>query len=179
MCRVMGEDAFEVVIATHHAEIHRYVVRVTARSSDADDLSQETFIRAFRAHRALPPDANFRAWLFAIATNVCRNYFRGEKRRRLAYAAAGSDAPTADPASPDGRVLVNEASGRIDAIVAALPMKQRLAFTMRKMHDLDYAAIGKSLECSEDSARAHVFQALKKIRRGLDELALRDTEVAR
>jgi DNA-directed RNA polymerase specialized sigma24 family protein len=76
-------------------------------------------------------------------------------------------------------VLVNEASGRIDAIVAALPMKQRLAFTMRKMHDLDYEAIGKSLECSEDSARAHVFQALKKIRRGLDELALRDTEAVR
>ena len=90
MCRVMGEDAFETVVAAHHAEIHRYVVRVTARSSDADDLSQETFIRAFRAHRALPADANFRAWLFAIATNVCRNYFRGEKRRRLAYAAAGS-----------------------------------------------------------------------------------------
>ena len=165
-----------MVLALHHAEIHRYVVRVTARSSDADDLSQETFIRAFRAHRTLPRDANFRAWLFAIATNVCRNYFRGEKRRRLAYAAAGSDAPTADSASPDGRVLVSEASGRIDAIVAALPMKQRLAFTMRKMHDLDYEAIGKSLSCSEDSARAHVFQALKKIRRGLDELAATDTE---
>jgi DNA-directed RNA polymerase specialized sigma24 family protein len=50
---------------------------------------------------------------------------------------------------------------------------------MRKMHDLDYEAIGKSLECSEDSARAHVFQALKKIRRGLDELAAIDTEPLR
>jgi len=179
MGRVMGEDAFEMVVVTHHAEIHRYVMRVTARSSDADDLSQETFIRAFRAHRALPPDANFRAWLFTIATNVCRNYFRGEKRRRLAYAAARSDLPVADPAGPDGRALVSEASGRVDAIVAALPVKQRLAFTMRKMHDLDYEAIGRSLECSEDSARAHVFQALKKIRRGLDELAATDTEARR
>ena len=76
-------------------------------------------------------------------------------------------------------MLVSEASGRIDAIVAGLPMKQRLAFTMRKMHDLDYEAIGKSLACSEDSARAHVFQALKKIRRGLDELAAIDTEPVR
>jgi RNA polymerase sigma-70 factor (ECF subfamily) len=178
MGRVMAEDAFEAVIAAHHAEIHRYVVRVTARSSDADDLSQETFIRAFRAHKGLPPDANFRAWLFAIATNVCRNYFRGEKRRRLAYAAAG-EAPSADVARPDGHVLVTEASARIDAIVAGLPVKQRLAFTMRKMHDLDYEAIGESLSCSAESARAHVFQALRKIRRALDELAAIDTEPTR
>ncbi len=178
MGRVMAEDAFEAVIAAHHAEIHRYVTRVTARSSDADDLSQETFIRAFRAHKGLPPDANLRAWLFAIATNVCRNYFRGEKRRRLAYAAAG-EAHAAEVGRPDGHVLVTEASVRIDEIVAGLPVKQRMAFTMRKMHDLDYEAIGGSLSCSAESARAHVFQALRKIRRGLDELAAIDTEPTR
>src|SRR5262245_42919997 len=128
MGRVMAEDAFEAVVAQHHAEIHRYLVRVTARASDADDLSQETFLRAFRAHGSLPPDTNFRAWLFAIATNLSRNYFRGEKRRRLAYAAARSAVPAVDPSRPDGRVLGSEASARIDAIVAALPAKQRLAF---------------------------------------------------
>jgi DNA-directed RNA polymerase specialized sigma24 family protein len=63
--------------------------------------------------------------------------------------------------------------------VAGLPMKQRLAFTMRKMHELDYDAIGASLECSAESARAHVFQALKKIRRGLDELAATAPEPTR
>ena len=171
MGRVMAEDAFEAVIAAHHAEIHRYLVRVTARSSDADDLSQETFLRAFRAHQALPADANVRAWLFAIATNLCRNHFRGEKRRRLAYAAASTAMPGTDASRPDGRALVSEAAVRIDAIVAHLPTKQRLAFTLRKMHDLDYDAIGTSLRCSAESARAHVFQALRKIRRGLDELA--------
>ena len=178
MGRVMAEDTFEAVIAAHHAEIHRYLVRLTARSSDADDLSQETFIRAFRAHRGLSPDANLRAWLFAIATNVCRNYFRGEKRRRLAYAAAG-EVPVAPVDRPDGQVLVSEVSVRVDSIVAGLPMKQRLAFTMRKMHDLDYDAIGAGLECSAESARAHVFQALKKIRRGLDELAATAPEPTR
>ena len=179
MARVMAEHAFETVVATHHAEIHRYLVRVTARASDADDLSQETFLRAFRAHGSLPPDANLRAWLFAIATNLCRNYFRGEKRRRLAYAAASVEPSAGDPGRPDGRVLGNEASARIDAIVAGLPHKQRLAFTMRKMHDLEYDAIGSSLKCSAESARAHVFQALRKIRRGLDELTPVDTEPKR
>lgn len=59
------------------------------------------------------------------------------------------------------RVLAEAAIGR-------LPLKQRLAFVMRKMHDLDCETIGRSLECSAESARAHVFQALKKIRRSLD-----------
>jgi DNA-directed RNA polymerase specialized sigma24 family protein len=56
--------------------------------------------------------------------------------------------------------------------VASLPLKQRLAFVRRKVHDLDYEAIARSLNCSAETARAHVFQALKKIRRELEGLAL-------
>jgi DNA-directed RNA polymerase specialized sigma24 family protein len=56
--------------------------------------------------------------------------------------------------------------------VAALPLKQRLAFTLRKVHELEYETIAESLQCSAESARAHVFQALKKIRRELHDLAV-------
>ena len=165
----MADDAFEAVVGSHHAEIRRYLLRVTARASDADDLSQETFLRAFRAFRALPPGANVRAWLFAIATNLGRNHFRALARRRRAYAVcAARDTSPAAGDGADGRAMVDEAQSRIAAVVAGLPEKQRLAFIMRKMHELDYADIGASLQCSEDSARAHVFQALRKVRRGLD-----------
>jgi len=167
----MGDDPFEAIVATHHGEIHRYLARVTTRASDADDLSQETFLRAFRAHRALPASANVRAWLFAIATNLYRNHVRGEVRRRRAYAAASTDGFAADPGWPEGLALFKEASARIDRIIGELPLRQRLAFTMRKIHELDYEAIGESLQCSAESARAHVFQALRKVRRGLDDLA--------
>jgi len=179
MVGVMGEDAFEALVAAHHGEIHRYLVRVTGRASDGDDLSQETFLRAFRAHGALPADANVRAWLFAIATNLCRNHFRSEKRRRLAHAAVRAEPVTAELPRPDGEALVKETSLRVDMIVASLPPKQRLAFTMRKLHGLDYEAIGSSLHCSADSARAHVFQALRKIRRELGDLAPSRTEPKR
>ena len=88
MVREMTGDPFEAVVATHHAEIHRYLVRATSRPMDADDLSQETFVRAYKAYRALPPDANVRAWLFTIATNLSRNHFLAEGRRRQAMAVA-------------------------------------------------------------------------------------------
>ena len=175
----MEEDAFEAIVARHHAEIHRYVARVTARASEADDLSQETFLRAFRAYRSLPQDANVRAWLFAIASNLCKNHFRAEGRRRRAHAAVKGAAPRVDHDWPEGEAVFSEASARIDGIVATLPLKQRLAFTMRKIHDLDYEAIGESLGCSAESARAHVFQALRKIRRGLDALAIPHMEPQR
>ena len=88
-------------MSDHHAEIYRYVLRVTGRRQDADDLAQETFLRAFRAHRTLPPDANSRAWLFAIATNLTRNHFRSQKRRRLAYAAVVTETRETDEERPD------------------------------------------------------------------------------
>ena len=176
MGRVMADDAFESIVAAYHAEIRRYLLRLTAKATDADDLSQETFVRAFRAYRALPSGSNVRAWLFAIATNVCRNHFRAQKRRRRALAAVAVEIPLAGGNGPEGQALLGETRARVERIIARLPRKQRVAFVMRKMHDLDYKVIGESLACSAESARAHVFHALRKIRRALDEVVAVKTE---
>jgi RNA polymerase sigma-70 factor (ECF subfamily) len=164
----MSDRSFEALMSNHHAEIYRYVLRMTGRRQDADDLAQETFLRAFRGHRSLPPDANFRAWLFAIATNLTRNHFRSQKRRRLAYAAVGNENPETDGQRPDRATLSQELASAVEQVVSRLPLKQRLAFLQRKIHGLDYETIGRSIECSAETARAHVFQALRKVRRALE-----------
>ncbi len=165
----MGEQpGFEAIVATHHAEIYRYLLRATGGTSDADDLSQETFLRAYRAYRSLPKDANARAWLFTIATNLARNHFRAQKRRRLAYAAMSATLSGTNDTGPEAVALGREVGAVVEAIVGRLPLKQRLAFLQRKVHGLDYEAIGRNLHCSAESARAHVFQALRKIRQALD-----------
>lgn len=164
----MDVQPFETTMAAHHAEIYRYLWRVTGRASEAEDLSQETFLRAYRAYRTLAPDANVRAWLFAIATNLSRNHFRGEKRRRAAHAAVSADRNEADYDGPEDEAVFSEAKTLLETTVRQLPLKQRLAFTLRKIHDLDYDAIGRSLDCSAESARANVFQALRKIRLSLN-----------
>jgi len=109
-----------------------------------------------------------RAWLFTIATNLGRNHFRAQGRRRRAYAAAALEMRPDAPDRADGQVLAGETRERLEHVITGLPAKQRLAFIMRKMHELEYSEIGASLSCSEESARAHVFQALRKVRRGLD-----------
>ena len=164
----MGLPPFETVVEAHHPEIYRYLRRVTARAGDADDLSQETFLRAYRAWDGLDAGANVRAWLFKIATNLAKNHFRSEGRRRRAYAGVGETRTDVDPAGPEEERRYRETRARVERVVDTLPFKQRLAFVLRKLHDLEYDAIGRSLECSPDSARAHVFQALKKIRLGLN-----------
>jgi RNA polymerase sigma-70 factor (ECF subfamily) len=170
----MDDSAFETLMKAHHGEIYRYLRRVTRRASDADDLSQETFVRAYRAYRSLPADANARAWLFTIATNLFRNHFRASKRRRLAYAAVVVGAREGDDADPEGEALGRETGRLLESVVGGLPLKQRLAFLQRKVHGLEYDEIGRGLDCSAESARAHVFQALRKIRRALNGHALLD-----
>jgi RNA polymerase sigma factor (sigma-70 family) len=175
----MGPETFETVVAAHHPEIHRYLRRMTARDSEADDLSQETFLRAYRAFRELPDDANVRAWLFAIATNLFRNHLRSEKRRSTLHAAVLASRSERAGHDPEGETVYRETRTLIEEVVAALPLKQRTAFVLRKIHDLDYETIARTLDCSADSARAHVFQALRKIRRGLNGHAIDGMTVLR
>jgi RNA polymerase sigma-70 factor (ECF subfamily) len=165
----MGPPPFEHLMEAHHGEIYRYLLRVLGRPADADDLSQETFLRAWRAYRTLSADANLRAWLFTIATNRARNHFRDARRRRTALAARPARPLEGDAAGPHGEAAVRETRRRLAQAVAALPLKQRLAFVLRKVHNLDYDVIARSLGCSPDSARAHVFQALKKLRWRLED----------
>jgi RNA polymerase sigma-70 factor (ECF subfamily) len=164
----MSGDRFESMVSAHHGEIYRYLQRVLGRADDADDLSQETFLRAYRAYRSLPEGANVRAWLFSIATNLTKNHFRSESRRRLAYGAVRASSPVAVDPAAEAELISRETGALVDGVIQHLPLKQRLAFTQRKIHGLDYEAIGQSLGCSAETARAHVFQAVRKIRQKLD-----------
>ena len=173
------EAAFEVIVATHHGEIYRYLRRLAWRAAEADDLSQETFLRAYRARMRLTPEANVRAWLFTIATNVFRNHVRSERRRRAAHDTVRATRREADLDGPEAEAVAGEVRSLTETTIRGLPLKQRLAFTLRKLHELDYDAIGQSLECSSESARAHVFHALRKIRTTLNGHALPLTEPTR
>ena len=164
----MSQAAFDGVVSAHHEEIYRYLRRAIGPTGEAEDLSQETFLRAYRAYGSLPKDANVRAWLFSIATNLAKNHFRSETRRRRAYGEVEAAMREKANDAQDAALVSREIGALVEGIVGRLPLKQRLAFVQRKIHGLDYEAIGRSLGCSAESARAHVFQALRKIRQGLD-----------
>jgi RNA polymerase sigma-70 factor (ECF subfamily) len=165
---VVTDEEFTRLVNQHHAEIYRYLVRITGRVSDADDLSQETFFRAFRACLTGGPTGDPRAWLFAIATNLTKNHFRSQNRRRRAQDELSRDATSLPDRSSEADGSGRELGEAVERIVASLPMKQRLAFVQRKVHGFEYETIAENLGCTPESARANVFQATKKIRHALD-----------
>jgi RNA polymerase sigma factor (sigma-70 family) len=156
---------FEDAMRRHDREIMRFLVRMTHDHEDALDLFQETFLRAYRAYPELDSEAGLRPWLFKIAANLCRNRAR-DRARRSRVIAPEADAEVLDAVSP--RHFANHAAqdGALDLrrAVAGLPGKQGQAFVMRKIVGLDYGEIGAALGCSEDSARAGVYQALRKLK---------------
>jgi RNA polymerase sigma-70 factor (ECF subfamily) len=162
--------SFEVVLERFGPEIYRFAMGLCRNRSDADDLYQETALKAYRAYDRLPVEANHRAWLYRIAGNT----FLSERRKlgrvgSLDGTEAGAEAipekERDDAARLDARDLLEET----ERLVAKLPKKQRLAIIGRKYHDLSYAEIGELLGCSEAAARANVHEGLRKLREALGE----------
>jgi RNA polymerase sigma-70 factor (ECF subfamily) len=156
---------FDEAIRRHEAEIMRFLVRSTHGHDDALDLFQETWLRAYRAYPRLDSAAGLRPWLYRIATNLCLNRTRARIRRSrvIAEDAAPDEiqlsaaAAHTNSTSPDGVIHLRKAIER-------LPHKQRAALIMRKFGGLEYHEIAAALECSCESARAGVYQALKKLK---------------
>ncbi len=156
----MPQQPFEKLIEMHRDEIFAYLWRLIP-GDQAEDCLQETFLRAFRAYERTTPDSNYRAWLYKIATNVARTAHTRRQREMTRELIR--------PAAPEGRtlldsVILSEDLKVVLQAVEALPHKQRAALIMRKYQEMDYKDIGAALECSPVTARAHVYQALKKLR---------------
>ncbi len=154
---------FEDAVRSHERGLMRYLMRTTGDREDALDLFQETWLRAYRAYPALKAGTTLRPWLFRIALNLCRNRARDRMRRARVMVHDGHelvDRATV-PGGDDGAIALGSA-------INALPPNQRRSLIMRKLDGLSYGEIGASLKCSPESARAHVYQALKKLKSAAD-----------
>jgi RNA polymerase sigma-70 factor (ECF subfamily) len=166
---------FETLIENYHDEIYGYIWRLLDSATNADsaveaqDLTQEVFMRAYKAFERLRPDSNYRAWLYKIATHCAYTTLK-RGQRRTQYSAPledeHEDLAGTDPL-PDQQVAQHETLVAIRRIIAALPVKQQAAVMLRHVQGLDYAEIARALDCSEDSARANVYQAVRRLRQEL------------
>ncbi|MDH5507769.1 MAG: RNA polymerase sigma factor [Anaerolineae bacterium] len=154
---------FESLVTNHSREILGYLWRILGDSGDAEDCLQDTFLRSFKAYKRLDGDANYRAWLYKIATNTAYTHLKKRNAVAMRTSDLSSDVTLDSPTiSPD-----DENRFPLEAVKSAidnLPNKQRSALMLRKYQELSYAEIGLALNCSEESARANVYQALKKLR---------------
>lgn len=151
------------VLTQYQAEIYRFAIHLTRNRADADELYQQTLLEASRAFDRLDGTAIPRAWLYMIATNtfLSDRHTCGSERplgeERTAEFPGVAPARGARPAACN---LLREA----EDFVAALPRRQWVALVQRRYHDLSYAEIAATLCCSEEAARASVYEALRTLR---------------
>lgn len=157
-----GADQVEVWAERYGKEIHAYLWRMLGDSQDADDGLQETFLRALR-HRSRSPILEPRAWLYTVAGNVARSQLR--VRRREGDRRAGADL---DVAAPDG-VGERERADAVRQAVDRLPSKQRQALLLRRYQGMSYDEVARVLGGSAQTARANVYQAIRKLRKTFPE----------
>ena len=156
---------FEDAVKTMEREIMRFLMRSTGDRDDAMDLFQETWLRAYRAYPTLQSEDGLRPWIFRIASNLCRNRARDRMRHGRVISHESADCESLEHRAPPHHLNGGpEGALHLKRSIARLPGKQGQALMMRKFAGLEYAEIGTALNCSAESARASVYQALKKLR---------------
>ena len=149
----------------HQTEILGYLRRLTGNPTAAEDLFQDTFLRASRGFTRLRPGSNHRAWLYRIATNLFLNHRRAAGRR--AEVALPPELISTRPSS----CTVHDGAATLAAVrlaIGRLPRHQRAAFIQRQLHGLSYREVGTALGCTAAAARANVYQAVRRLRRERD-----------
>jgi RNA polymerase sigma-70 factor, ECF subfamily len=158
----MPRITFTTLVERHGADLHRYAWSLTRSPEDADDVYQETLLKAYKAFGRLPANANHRAWLFRIASNT----WISDRRKNGRVHQLSDDGPEMPANGPDtaAQVVATETLERVTLAIEELPPKQRAALVLRKYHDMSYEEIGEILDCSSEAARANVYEALRKLR---------------
>jgi RNA polymerase sigma-70 factor (ECF subfamily) len=162
--------AFHRLADLHQDAVFRMVYHRVHSRMDAEDLTQDIFLKAFRHLNKLKTPERFRSWLFSIALNRVRDFIRQQKLRRLfGLAAVDTDEPETDPedpAAPDGlsRVERQEFWETVETIMHTMSTMEREVFTLRFIDQLGIASIARVLKKAESTVKTHLYRAIAKFK---------------
>jgi len=178
---VAGEtDRFEYFVRTYQKKIYRLAYTLLRDPAEADGLTQDVFVKAFRALPDFKGDAAFETWVTRITINAVRDVVR---RRRPVVSfgdlrgAGEEDGPEiparldpADGTSPERDLLSREIRRRIADALVALSPRQRAVFVMKHYEERSIAEIGAATGLDEGTIKSHLFRATRKLRERLEDL---------
>jgi RNA polymerase sigma-70 factor (ECF subfamily) len=166
---------FEELYQQYRPPIYKYLLRMTQDPVDAEDLTQETFIRVNNSLESFRGDASIVNWIYRIATNTSIDHFRkkggGEIRIEFSVEeAASADLPLADDddSSTDNLAAKNEMSGCVQSFIGRLQPSYRSVLVLHDLQGLKNREIAEVLDCSLDSVKIRLHRARKKLQEALD-----------
>ncbi len=171
--------AFELQVTRHRKALYNFILRFVRDTAQAEDVTQETFLRLVKGADAYERQAKFTTWLYTIARNLCVDAARRGKHRK----AASLDAPIGDEdgsaslldlvadggAAVDRQAQSRELAVRLRQAIEALPDEQREIFLLREVADLQFNEIANVVGCPENTVKSRMRYALEKLREALEE----------
>ncbi len=156
-------DAFDELVTRHRRAVYHVCYRFVNNHEDAADLTQDTFVRAWKALASFRGQARFSTWVHRIAVNVSLNQVSLKTPRGEAM-DFDTMADTREPA-PGQSLLAAERHAMVRAAVAALPPRQRAALILRTYHELSHQEVAVIVGTSVGAVKANVFHAIAKLRK--------------
>ena len=162
--------AFDLLVRKYQHKIVSVVTRYVSDWSEAQDVAQEAFIRAYRALGAFRGDSAFYTWIYKIAINTAKNHLVSRGRRPPIGDIAIEDAVLLDGASqlreratPERELLRQEIEQTVFGTVEELPEELRTAITLREVDGLSYEEIAEAMNCPIGTVRSRIFRAREAI----------------
>jgi len=170
--RVQNGDktAFDLLVRKYQHRIAKLVSRYVSDRAEVEDVTQEAFIKAFRAIKGFRGESAFYTWLYRIAINTAKNYLVAQGRRlpstdlEVEEAEAGEVSSTLrDAATPERQLLADEIARTVERVLVALPEDLRTAVTLREIDGLSYEEIAEIMDCPIGTVRSRIFRAREAI----------------
>jgi len=160
------EDAFRALVERHSRSVFRLAFRMTGSVEDAEDVVQDTFVRAYRQLARFEARSNFATWLYRIGFNCAIDFLRSRRTRETPQEAETLDrlAPHAGGPSSEDLVFAGQIGARVQDALNALSEQERAAFLMRHYHGCSIDEICTALGLKTNAAKHSIFRAVKKMR---------------
>jgi RNA polymerase sigma-70 factor (ECF subfamily) len=170
-------SAFDLLVGKYQHKILNLIMRYVKDPSEAMDVAQDAFLKAYRAMPSFRGDSAFYTWLYRIAINTAKNHLVASKRRPINLDFEVSESETFEPFSalrdgdtPEGLALTEEIGEAINEAVEDLPEELRTAILLREIEGMSYEEIAQAMDCPVGTVRSRIFRAREAIDKRLKSL---------
>ncbi len=165
------KQAFGLLVEKYQRKLARLISRLVRDPGEVEDVTQEAFVKAYRALPSFRGDSAFYTWLYRIGINTAKNYLVAMGRRAPtsteveAEEAEGYDDGELlrDISTPESLLLTKEIAGTVNQAIEALPEELRSAIQLREMEGMSYEEIAKLMDCPVGTVRSRIFRAREAI----------------
>jgi len=163
--------AFELLVEKYQRKLARLLSRLIRDPGEVEDVTQEAFVKAYRALPSFRGDSAFYTWLYRIGINTAKNYLVAMGRRAPTSTEVGAEEAEGyeggellrDINTPESLLLSKEIAGTVNAAIEALPEELRSAIQLRELEGMSYEDIAKLMDCPIGTVRSRIFRAREAI----------------